>query len=519
VSVHAADVDGDGDLDVLGTAEYGNELAWWENSPSGDPPPSSPINWTKHPISEDLGWPRDVYAIDLDGDGDTDILSAAGSDDDITWWENDGSESFSEHIIADSFYGASSVFALDVDGDGDVDVLGAARTADDVAWWRNDGNENFTQNVFTDTLDGAWAVHAADVDGDLDVDVLGAGYHGHAIVWWEQGEPVPNAPPELSWPGTENYVADGLHPESGEVSDDYVYRIRYSDPEGDAPDHVQVHIKKGGIDITGSPFLMACENGGYVAGVICSYTQVGLELGGDYTYFFEAQDADGNTATPTEELDAPDVIVKYRVYLPVLGKNARIPDTPVLYEILNPGGVSKYDVTWSSVPDADDYTLQQDGNAVFSNPTTVYLGPDNAVQVSVREVGTYFYRVQASNSSGNSLWSNVRSVVVTEVPAGPEPGRYTGTPQVSFDVTEGMQVCSFDITVPFGGIYTCRIRPGTCADVIDYEFGFSSSELGAIYVITGTFDTMTHAVGNYEVTMCEDVLISPPSTGTWKASK
>lgn len=518
VSVHAADVDGDGERDVLGAAEYGNEIAWWKNNPTGEPPPASPINWTKYSIAGDVGWPRDVYAIDLDDDGDTDVLSAAGIDNDVTWWENDGDENFSEHTIADDFGGASSVFALDVDGDGDVDVLGAARTTNEVAWWRNDGSENFTQAIISDNLDGAWAVHAADVDGDLDVDVLGSGYYAGVIAWWEQGEPVPNAPPELTWPGDANYGADGLHPESGEDGDNYVYRIKYTDPEGDAPDYVQVHIKKGGSGIIGSPFLMACESGDYVEGVICSYTKAGLEHGTDYTYFFAAQGLDGNPATPTQELDAPDVIVLYRVYLPVVLRNANIPDAPVLYMISNPGGVSEYDVSWSPVSGADSYTLQQDDNAGFSTPSTVYNGPDTAVPVSVGEVGTYFYRVQASNSMGHSPWSNVRSVVVTDVPVGPEPGHYIGSLSVSFDVTEGMQVCNFDIKVPFA-IYTCRIRPGSCADVTDNEFGFSSSEVGAIYVITGTFDTTTHAVGNYTVSMCENILITPPSTGTWHASK
>lgn len=51
---------------------------------------------------------------------------------------------FTEHTIDGSFYRAKSVFATDVDGDGDVDILGAAFSADDITWWENDGSENFT---------------------------------------------------------------------------------------------------------------------------------------------------------------------------------------------------------------------------------------------------------------------------------------------------------------------------------------------------------------------------------------
>ena len=42
---------------------------------------------------------RSVYAVDVDGDGDMDVLSASAVDDKIAWYENDGSESFTAHTI------------------------------------------------------------------------------------------------------------------------------------------------------------------------------------------------------------------------------------------------------------------------------------------------------------------------------------------------------------------------------------------------------------------------------------
>jgi hypothetical protein len=107
---------------------------------------------------------------------------------------------------------------------------------------------------------------------------------------------------------------------------------------------------------------------------------------------------------------------------------------------------------------------------------------------------------------------------VTVEPIRPEAGHYTGTPSVSFDVTEGQQVCNFDITVRFGAGW-CRIRPSDCADVMYSEFVFSRAEIGAIFTITGTFDTEVHAVGGYRVAMCEDSIVFPVPEGTWEASK
>ncbi len=45
---------------------------------------------------------------------------------------------FTKVIIDPAFEGAWAVYAADLDGDKDQDVLGAASTADDIVWWRND---------------------------------------------------------------------------------------------------------------------------------------------------------------------------------------------------------------------------------------------------------------------------------------------------------------------------------------------------------------------------------------------
>ncbi len=66
---------------------------------------------------------RSVYAVDVDGDGDMDLLSASAADDKIAWYENDGNENFTPHTITTGADFAGSVYAIDVDGDGDMDVL------------------------------------------------------------------------------------------------------------------------------------------------------------------------------------------------------------------------------------------------------------------------------------------------------------------------------------------------------------------------------------------------------------
>jgi hypothetical protein len=192
ISVYATDVDGDGNIDILGA---GNNITWFENEITQE----GTQGFTEHTIatwfdcqySNTCGGARDVYAADVDGDGDVDILGATYNAQvpynnyNIIWWENDGSENFTEHIIDDDFSGASSVYATDVDGDGDVDILGAARGSDEITWWQNDGNENFIEHTIDNNFDGAYDVYATDLDGDGDVDILGAAQNADDIVWWE----------------------------------------------------------------------------------------------------------------------------------------------------------------------------------------------------------------------------------------------------------------------------------------------------------------------------------------------
>ena len=76
-------------------------------------------------ISTAAYWARSVYATDLDGDGDADVLSASGSDDKIAWYENLGGGAFSAQKVI-STIAAGLVYATDLDGDGDADVLSAS---------------------------------------------------------------------------------------------------------------------------------------------------------------------------------------------------------------------------------------------------------------------------------------------------------------------------------------------------------------------------------------------------------
>ncbi len=175
--VFSVDLDGDGDLDVLTAIYSDNKIAWSENDGMG--------YFVTHTITTSAMGVMSVFAADVDGDGDLDVLSACQADSKIAWYENDGAESFAAHTITTSADVAQSVYAADVDGDGDLDVLSASSRDDKIAWYENDGAENFAAHTITNSADQAESVFVADVDGDGDLDVLSASSRDDKIAWYE----------------------------------------------------------------------------------------------------------------------------------------------------------------------------------------------------------------------------------------------------------------------------------------------------------------------------------------------
>lgn len=187
--VFAIDIDNDNDTDVLGAAWTGNEIAWWENDGS-DPP-----QWTKHTLDANFNDAHEVHAADIDNDNDIDVLGASAANHEIALWLNDGNIpiTWTKQKIDSTFYGARSVYAVDINGDNIKDVVGAAFLTHQITWWHNDGNIpiNWTEYAISDTFNGAHMVYACDLDGDTDNDVVAAGYYENAIIWWRNDGSTP----------------------------------------------------------------------------------------------------------------------------------------------------------------------------------------------------------------------------------------------------------------------------------------------------------------------------------------
>lgn len=191
VSVVASDVDGDGDMDVVAALANGG-VSWYENNGSQTFSTARMISAT--PMSSfDLQDFRSVFAADIDGDGDIDIAAAGqdagpGDDGHVVWYENNGSQVFTLRVLSNAALGANSVFVADLNGDGRADVLAASTLDSKVRWFRNDGGGVFTEKLVyskgDNIADYTWSVFASDIDSDGDLDVLTSIYADNKVVWF-----------------------------------------------------------------------------------------------------------------------------------------------------------------------------------------------------------------------------------------------------------------------------------------------------------------------------------------------
>ena len=129
--------------------------------------------------------PTSAVAVDLDRDGDMDVVSTFIDYVDgmnLRWHENT-KNGFVDHLIAESEHGAQRVAVADLDGDGDLDLALAAETSG-ISVWTNDGKQRFTRRSIASSLGTALRIQAADLNRDGRIDLVGSDVQGK-VTWLE----------------------------------------------------------------------------------------------------------------------------------------------------------------------------------------------------------------------------------------------------------------------------------------------------------------------------------------------
>ena len=257
------DITGDGRPEIVAitTGRYGYIEPDWSH-------PDMP--WTFHPISPDSGLQRFTHGLgvgDVNQDGRDDIMERAG------WWEQPpslaGDPVWKFHEVNFSERGGSQMYAYDVDGDGDNDVItGLAAHGYGLAWYENVGasterdrtegdlsfiqhiimNERPEESAFGIAFAELHAIDLIDMDGDGVKDIV------TGKRWWShgaQGDPDINSKAWLYWFQTVRSVNRTSSAEAeGGIRVEFVPHL-IDDNSG-----VGVQIIAGDIDGNGRPDIV-----------------------------------------------------------------------------------------------------------------------------------------------------------------------------------------------------------------------------------------------------------------------
>lgn len=180
--VTSGDIDGDGDMDIVAADRGTNRIVWYENQLRQ----TGRVDFVARMVTDTAMRVRDVNVADIDGDGDLDLYSASDGDDTIAWYENiDGSgRVWVKHIVSRNVRYPRSTYAADLDSDGRLDLMSASARDNRVTIFRQLRPKQFTEEtVYADAI-GVRFIHAADIDGDGSIDLIASSELDHTIAWF-----------------------------------------------------------------------------------------------------------------------------------------------------------------------------------------------------------------------------------------------------------------------------------------------------------------------------------------------
>src|SRR5580658_9111939 len=183
--IGAGDVNGDGRNDII------TPQGWFEA-----PPDPRAGEWKWHP-DFDLGDTGFIYVYDVNGDGRNDIVTSMAHNYGIFWLEQGADGKWTKHIIDESWSQAHAMTLVDLNGDGQMDLLTGKRymahNGHDpgereplgIYWYefmRLDGGKKieWVKHVidYSTRTGGGMQIPVADLNGDGDLDFVVAGKSG-----------------------------------------------------------------------------------------------------------------------------------------------------------------------------------------------------------------------------------------------------------------------------------------------------------------------------------------------------
>lgn len=456
-SLDIADVDLDGDIDILSTA-FGTELflRWYVND--GDE------NFTENIIDGGVNRISNVKAADIDGDGDIDIIRVADTSPSVTYWENDGDNNFNNEIIVEPLRnGPENVEINDINGDGLLDIVTSSFSDDAVYAYLNSEIGEFERIVVNDGFNGINSVLIADIEQDGDLDILSTELLGDKIDI-NINSAIESSVIEFSFPQSfgetvidqenltinsivgsgsdlDSLIADftlsynatasveGLQLESGVTVFNYSNAvdlvIRGEDPSFESIYSLTVDVLPDApviddVTATQTKFTVFWSPVGVADSYLLDLVENGVTVFNESTPVSGAAWSRGGLTPGTAYTVSLKSVNTVGVSTDFQSFNfVTIPDPPIAQ---NATGVSEdsYFVNWVSAKGASGYKIEVAVDREFTEirkDTTIENSNATFAEISSLMFGTeYFYRLFSLNGSGISQASNIIEVETKSLP-------------------------------------------------------------------------------------------------------
>lgn len=185
---HITDVNGDNLMDVIYVTTY--DLFAYKQNANG--------TFSLLENMDSFAQTTRIYSGDVDGDGDTDILTIfenGGSQRRVKWYQNtNGLGVFAANQVLVNLPNLSVTSNIDtkmlqltdLDGDGRKDILFSESNTNKIAWYKNLTNTTFgTEQVMTTNSLNVREIVGEDMNGDNTKDIVSVSYNDGNVAWYQ----------------------------------------------------------------------------------------------------------------------------------------------------------------------------------------------------------------------------------------------------------------------------------------------------------------------------------------------
>ncbi len=407
---------------------------------------------------------------DFDGDNDADIAMTIANSDTLEIMMNNGDGSFQSPFFyqIDSIgYNFQVMYAEDFDCDSDVDLVVAHMEANRTSVLLNNGDGTFELTHNLHVADHPVGVIGADYDGDQICDLAIFHYEPSLIeILFNQSVCAFEPSPTLAFTNGSGYESDLVEPDTGISNQDYVFKIKYSDPQGDAPmpGYPKLRLNYDGIfddSLFDEVYTMQMESpGDFASGVIYYCVVPYLPAGNLNRYMVIAYDSSGNAAigniaNGATIFDGPVVLdesVDLYIYASMIDFSEYNPDVDEIIQsyvqIYNNSDIAQTDVLVYYWEQVNFDNILVDSTIIDVLPSGYFNLPNKDWQFT--EIGFYPITIEIDPHNDIEEWNEENNSAVRPV----QVGEYTVPGAIGLNANTASSVCPLSyISVNGNGYY------------------------------------------------------------------